>query len=273
MTPPKMKNCRLGALIVTMAVTASSLLGAPRAAADTTTETEKIQAITNFEPGTSVEDAIAYLAEDQGLSRADAIDALYQSIEESNAAAPQVATPPSDRPTPVASATAASSGSGSPGDGCARSHYLPEAAHIGDYFVVPSYFAYKNHGHAGIYSAPYAIVEALGPGKKSQSRYASTFKPCDGGGLYAFTGATPTQRTKAGKIANDALRGREYNVMWWRNRKDATPGGSALNCSELVWIAYKAVDRNFDIHGSNSHSYVLPVDLTNARHVVMYKKL
>lgn len=113
------------------------------------------------------------------------------------------------------------------------SRKLAKAKGVGDVFISTSGFWY--FGHTGIYSATTKIVHAPGPGKKSRVQNIKTVKVgC--GSVLETPDAPKADRKAAASYAKAKLVGRAYNsLLFWANKYSK----GAVNCSQLVWLAYK----------------------------------
>jgi uncharacterized protein YycO len=122
------------------------------------------------------------------------------------------------------------------------------------------------HNHVGIFYTTKTVVEAPGPGSKSQARTAATLNKC--GPVYKmYVKAKQTTRDKAANYAYNELRGKSYDTDFATNKIN---GSSALNCSELVWRAYKAAGIELD---SNGGPAVYPDNIKDDGSTVIYSTL
>ncbi|WP_211223117.1 hypothetical protein [Propionicicella superfundia] len=166
------------------------------------------------------------------------------------------------------SSAASAAGSGSPAlrsSGGGGTVALGAARYPGDIFVAPADTAGIQHGHAGIYHGKGTIVEAPGAGKRSRSAAASIY-PVRKGAVKQYVKVSYNDGAKAGKYAYDHLRGKEYNNNFAFNKD---PNGAKMNCSQLVWAAYKKA-LNVDLDG-NGGPGVYPYDLKNSSRTVTYQ--
>lgn len=152
-------------------------------------------------------------------------------------------------------------------DGDCRRKVVNNAKYGGDVFHSTSSTYGFEHGHTGIYSAVNRITEARGKGNKSESNdvvgrsYCATVTK-----MYVDT--SDTNRGKAGHYAHDSLRGKDYDVWPAFNKDDDI---SKLNCSELVWKAYKfSVDVDLDGNGGPG---VYPDNIKDSDKTVTYETL
>jgi uncharacterized protein YycO len=172
------------------------------------------------------------------------------------AQATETATPESDIST-----AADDFGTASDAD-CTNKVKVGNARYKGDIFhsyaktVVP-------HNHVGIFYTTRTVVEAPGPGSLSQARTASTLNKC--GPVYKmYVKAQQGTRNEAANYAYNALRGKSYDLDFAGNKIN---GAGRLNCSELVWRAYKAADIELD---SNGGPGVYPDNIKDDGSTVIY---
>ncbi|MDR1791005.1 MAG: hypothetical protein LBR20_05030 [Propionibacteriaceae bacterium] len=145
---------------------------------------------------------------------------------------------------------------------------LANANQIGDIFISPASTLFIEHGHTGIYYAKSSIVEAPGLNQKSRAIGAGKVKVGKGTVLQYVRGIQSVDAAKAGKYAYDKLRNKPYNTHFASN-KDAS--GSSMNCSQLVWAAYKKA-LSIDLDG-NGGSGVYPYDIKGSSRTATYKTL
>lgn len=129
---------------------------------------------------------------------------------------------------------------------CKKKKTVGNARNKGDIFHSYAKTAVYKHNHVGIYYTTKTIVEAPGKGKKSRSVTASTLKKC--GPIYKmYVKAKQTSRNKAANYAYKHYRGKAYDTNFAFNKSSDS---KKLNCSELVWKAYKyAVNIELDSNG------------------------
>jgi uncharacterized protein YycO len=119
------------------------------------------------------------------------------------------------------------------------------------------------HNHVGIFYTTKIVVEAPGPSSKSQARTAATLNKC--GPVYKmYVKAKQSTRNKAANYAYTELRGKSYDKVFAANKIN---GDSKLNCSELVWRAYKAAGIELD---SNGGPAVYPDNIKDDGSTVVY---
>ncbi len=137
----------------------------------------------------------------------------------------------------------------------------------GDIFVSPASTFFVQHGHTGIYYSTTTIVEAPGAGKKSRSIAANKVQ-VGRGAVKQYVRTTSTNRGKAANYAFNKLRGKGYNANFAVNKSTT---GSKMNCSQLVWAAYKAAT-GIDLDG-NGGPGVYPYNIKDSSKTVTYKTL
>ncbi|SMC71430.1 Permuted papain-like amidase enzyme, YaeF/YiiX, C92 family [Lentzea albidocapillata] len=120
------------------------------------------------------------------------------------------------------------------------------------------------HNHVGIYYTTKTIVEAPGKDQKSKSVTASTLKKC--GPIYKmYVDTKQANRDKAANHAYNKFRDLPYDGNFLDN-KDNSNG--KLNCSELVWKAYKH-GAGIDLD-SNGGEGVYPNNIKDHSKTVVY---
>ncbi|WP_050773454.1 MULTISPECIES: YiiX/YebB-like N1pC/P60 family cysteine hydrolase [Brevibacterium] len=77
-----------------------------------------------------------------------------------------------------------------------------------------------------------------------------------------------TKRNKAGSYAYNKLRGKKYSANFAVNKKT---GSAKMNCSQLVWAAYKASVK-IDLDG-NGGLGVYPYNIKDSKHTHIYKTI
>jgi uncharacterized protein YycO len=168
-------------------------------------------------------------------------------------------------PAQAAETAASDIGIASSDDGaCTTKKTVGNARNKGDIFHSYAQTAIYKHNHVGIYYTTTTIVEAPGRDTKSRSVTASTLKKC--GPIYKMSvNATQSSRDKAANYAYTHYRGKDYDLNFAGNKgSDSTK----LNCSELVWKAYKnAVNIELD---SNGGPGVYPNNIKDDGSTVVY---
>ena len=117
--------------------------------------------------------------------------------------------------------------------------------------------------HVGIYYTTKIVVEAPGPGSRSQARTAATLAKC-GPVHKMLVRTTQANRDTAADYAYRKLRGKPYDTHANKNKHN---GDHELNSSELVWRAYKAAGVDLDHNGGTA---VYPDDIKNDASTVIY---
>ncbi|MBP3222770.1 MAG: hypothetical protein J6M18_02450 [Actinomycetaceae bacterium] len=142
---------------------------------------------------------------------------------------------------------------------------LVTARQAGDIFYSPSSTAGVKHGHAGIYSTKTQIIEAEGPGKKVHyvSKIGKKFKTVARGTQIMYVKTTQAKRNAAVKRARGYI-GRSYKYNFAFNKTES----GAMNCSQLVWSAYKNAT-GIDLDGDGGHG-IYPKDFTRSKWTVTY---
>jgi uncharacterized protein YycO len=162
-----------------------------------------------------------------------------------------------------AAETAATSPVGVAAD-CTTKKTVGNARYKGDIFHSYAKSAGYKHNHVGIYYTTKTIVEAPGPGQKSKSVTASTLKKC--GPIYKmYVKTTQAKRNKAANHAYNKFRGLAYDSNFVNNKYS---NNGKLNCSELVWKAYKH-GTNIDLD-SNGGLAVYPNNIKDHDSTVVY---
>jgi uncharacterized protein YycO len=143
---------------------------------------------------------------------------------------------------------------------------LPEALSYGDVFNSYASTAGYAHGHTGIYYTTYKIVHAPGLGQISLEQKVTDVRVAKPIYLMHITSTTATQRATAAQYADNYLRGYKYNTNFLDNKKL----GTSLNCSQLVWLAWKQAKVDLDANGGAS---VMPADIKNSTRTSIYKTI
>lgn len=147
---------------------------------------------------------------------------------------------------------------------CKTKKTVGNARNKGDIFHSYAKTAVFKHNHVGIYYTTKTIVEAPGSGQKSRSVTASTLKKC--GPIYKmYVDVKQSTRNKAADHAYNKFRGLSYDTNFADN-KDNSNG--KLNCSELVWKAYKH-GAKVDLD-SNGGPGVYPDNIKDHKSTVVY---
>jgi len=164
-------------------------------------------------------------------------------------------------------ASPADTSSAAPNKACNGKVTLGMARNKGDLYHSSAVTVLVPHNHIGIYYTKNIVVEAPGPGSYSQSRTASTHRVC--GPVYKMSvNAKQSSRDSAANYSYQKLRGRPYDKGFLNNKVN---GDSKLNCSELVWKAYKrAANIELDYNGGLA---VYPDDIKNDSSTVIYQTI
>lgn len=165
-----------------------------------------------------------------------------------------------------------STGTGS----CGTRVALGDGRHVGDVFYSPSSSYGIVHGHSGIYYTLERIEEAPGGGVSSRDLAATASMVCEGtqkqeiiapstGNLLSLD-----KRQAAATKSHADYDGKPYDNDFAFNK---TNGSSKLNCSELVWRAYKmSTVANIELDADGGYG-VYPVDIKNDEHTHTYREL
>ncbi|WP_434446960.1 YiiX/YebB-like N1pC/P60 family cysteine hydrolase [Lentzea sp. E54] len=147
---------------------------------------------------------------------------------------------------------------------CTTKKTVGNGRNKGDIFHSYAKTTVFKHNHVGIYYTTKTIVEAPGSGQKSRSVTASTLKKC--GPIYKmYVDTKQANRDKAANHAYNNFRGLPYDSNFVDN-KDNSNG--KLNCSELVWKAYKH-GAKIDLD-SNGGEGVYPDNIKDHKSTVVY---
>lgn len=232
-----------------VALLVASVLGGPANAttkdSSMTTE-EAVERLVELNPGTTEEEMSAGLreyAEENGQSYEQVVDDALQAAEEEEAQwQKDKAEYEFDRETRAAKAVGK----------------LPNVRAGGDIFYHPSSSSGVTFGHVGVYSTRFHIVEAPGASRKSHRKTANKMSVYRGSKLMYVTVKEKT-RIRAGWYAQDHLVNKPYNYNFAINKR---PYSKRMNCSQLVWAAYKN-SAKVDLDG-NGGPGVYPKDIVNS---------
>lgn len=119
------------------------------------------------------------------------------------------------------------------------------------------------HGHSAIYYTSSNLMEAPGPGYKSRLISASDLKVWKGA-VKQTVKTTSAKRINAAAHSRSTYMGRAYNILFGFNKT----GNGPMNCSQLVWAAYK--EFGVDIDGNGGHG-VYPSDIKDSSLTTTYK--
>ncbi|RIV32420.1 hypothetical protein D2L64_25230 [Micromonospora radicis] len=222
--------------------------------------------LVELNPGTTEEEmqtALEEAAVELGISYDEMLDqALAQADEavEVDPCLPDEDEPlPDPEPEPAGFAIACSSTS----PGVVN---LGSGRYKGDIFHSWARTAKVVHNHVGIYYNTSTVVEAPGGTTNSRSVSASTHRvqlP-----VYKLSvSTTQTNRDIAANYAYNNLRNKAYDSNFAFNK---TSSATKLNCSELVWRAYKKSTANIDLSWSWDPFAVYPNDIKGSSKTVTY---
>lgn len=221
-----MKKTRFLVSTSIVALLTASVLSGPASAATVVAEPsteEAIERLVELNPGTNEEEMSAGLreyAEENGQSYEQVVDDALQAAEEEEA---QWQKDKAEFERNKENRAAKKVG------------HLPEVRVGGDIFYNPAPTVGIKHGHVGIYSSQIRIVEAPGIKQRSREtgiRSVSVYKTSQL--MYVKIGES--RRKAAGRYAKNKLLNKPYNIYFATNKK---PYGKKMNCSQLVWAAYK----------------------------------
>lgn len=153
------------------------------------------------------------------------------------------------------------------GGGCSTVR-APIAARKGDVITAPAGMAGLNYGHTAIYYGTHALVEAPGPGVLSRWIHYTNARFCKGGSLQ-YVRTTQTNRNLAANRAMNVYKGKPYDLSFWNNKEN---GSGKINCSELVWRAYRYSAAAISID-SNGGSAVYPANIRDSGYTTTYRRV
>ncbi|WP_143180520.1 hypothetical protein [Bowdeniella nasicola] len=191
-------------------------------------------------------------AKDNRITRAEA---LAQAIGELKAAAKEEAA------IGDSAATADSIDIRSGGGGTRK---LVNATQKGDIFYTPARTLTYNHAHVGIYNSTSTVVHAPGEGLSRQDKIGNV-EVSRGSTRLMTVWTTQGKRNSAANYAYNHLRNRPYRINFAFNK---TKNG-AINCSQLVWVAYHD-GSGIDLD-SDGGPGVYPHDILYSRSTHVYK--
>lgn len=140
---------------------------------------------------------------------------------------------------------------------------LTTARHKGDIFFTPATTFFVHHGHTGIYRDRKTIIEAT-PGH-GVWRTGLKGVLVSRGALLQEVNTSQVKRDRAADRANTYV-GRMYNPNFAFNK---TANGW-MNCSQVVWAAYKTAS-GIDLDSNGGHG-VYPKDIRDSRLTRTYKR-
>lgn len=237
--------------------TITLLVGAPVAAsAKDSTDIDALAAemeITERAERAQLEQDVKKAARDEGMTESEVVATALAEAREARAA-----SQPEGQEGELTTMS-------SSGGGCTAVS-PPVATRKGDVIYSPSGLAGFTYGHSAIYYGTHALVEAPGPGSNSRWVYRTNTKVCKGSKLQ-YVRVTQTKRNSAANRAYNNYRGKPYDYQFWSNR---TNGTGRINCSELVWRAYRysSAGISVDINEGNS---VYPSDIRDSGYTRTYR--
>lgn len=151
--------------------------------------------------------------------------------------------------------------------GVERNLSLIPSNNRGDIFVTPASSLGYDHGHTGIYFNVHEVIEA--PGKKGEHTHSRRTNiddvPVASGAEILNVTIEQERKDAVADWADANLLGRPYNINFAANKVGSF---STLNCSQLVWHAYKvAADLDLD---SNGGAGVYPYNIKDSEHTETY---
>nr|WP_300336873.1 hypothetical protein [Actinomyces sp.] len=234
-----MKPTRLHSVFLALALT-FTMSPAMATEADSSDTTQQIVQLT---PGTTIEEvetAAANWSLESGLSLEETYALMLEQAMEA-------------REEHKRAATAQSTNSAFRSNPFAANRQLPNSSFKGDVFYADS--KVQPYGHVGIFGGTTWIVEAPGPGKRSTWEWTKDKRVVAGAKFIWFKVSQSTQDAAA-DYAYRHLLNYPYNYKFFDN-KELNP--SHLNCSQLVWLAYKK-GAGIDIDGDGGPG-VYPGDI------------
>ncbi|MFD4639770.1 hypothetical protein ACFWN2_20815 [Lentzea sp. NPDC058436] len=146
---------------------------------------------------------------------------------------------------------------------CTTKLKVGNSRYKGDIFHSYAKPANGTSNHTGIYYTTKIVVEAPGPGSKSQSRTAATLTKC-GPVHKMYVRTTQAVRDAA---ADHAYRNLRFKPHDKHSNKNKHNGDHELNGAELVWRAYMAANVDLDHNGGTA---VHADDIKNDAGTVIY---
>lgn len=237
-----MKRLAIG-LVITLVLSFSTWAGSPHAAAADDWKT-LAKLVPNVSKG-KLKDAVSYIAKKRKVSKSKALKSIISMLKKKKAANAarrsrgslgiEVGLAPGAGPIPRSD----SGGSGTP---ALAAHY------VGDIFVTTNGLTVgaRNFGHTGIYYRQNRILHA--PGVQYRAQIQDIDQVLMGPGTaYMTTSLGIQKQIDVAEYARDKYEGQHYNPLIFTNK---IPDGhvfsgttlnptSLVNCSELVWSAYK----------------------------------
>ncbi|SMD19950.1 hypothetical protein [Lentzea albidocapillata] len=149
---------------------------------------------------------------------------------------------------------------------CTEKVKVGNSRYKGDIFHSFAKLDRGTRNHVGVYYTTKIVVEAPGPGSKSQARTAATLAKC-GPVHKMYVRTTQANRDKAADYAYRKLRGKPFDT---HSNKNKYNGDHELNSSELVWRAYMTVGIDLDRDGGTA---VHADDIKNDGSTVIYSAI
>ncbi|WP_394620387.1 hypothetical protein JNUCC0626_15155 [Lentzea sp. JNUCC 0626] len=146
---------------------------------------------------------------------------------------------------------------------CTEKVTVGNSRYKGDIFHSYAKLAQGTDNHVGIFYTTKVVVEAPGPGSRSQARTAATLTKC-GPVHKMYVKTTQAGRDSAADHAYRKLRGKPFDTHANKNKVN---GDHELNGAELVWRAYRSVDVDLDRDGGTD---VHADDIKNDSSTVIY---
>lgn len=234
----------------------------------------KISLFTNGMPLDQVKDNLKQMAQSHNMSVDDVCEQILKKIDSEIAWSNSSDDNDSDKEDLVRSS------------GGEKTKFLPVARHDGDIFWDSANFFGIQHGHVGIYVHKDWIIEAQYNGRVSHARpvdknagfdtkcneQMNRKKVSTGAKVYEVRHPNKQyeqgKRDKAAKYAIEKLKYRPYYNWPFRHKNDIT--ANEVNCSELVWLAYKKGPSSPKDIAPYTLWGVWPNDILNSPDVALY---
>lgn len=241
---------------VVLAATPAGAVESPSVGAD-----KDIEVILGMNPGLTEDELVAGLRE-AAAERGEAFaDVTAGVAAEARAAIAE--------PDAVAAVSPLAASGSSEGDG-PEWVMFPRGNERGDILYYDTSTLGYNHGHVAIFDRPAYLTEAPGGDRRSRTIWRQAPRKVPRGTRYYTVGTRSDRRDDAAYRAYHKYRGKDYQSRFWDNKDD---GDGKLNCSELVWKAYRYL---FPEHlrldlDSNGGKGVYPKDIRDSGHLKRYK--
>lgn len=271
-----MKRLALG-LVIALTLSLSTWSGSPQAAAADDWKT-LAKLVPNVSKG-KLQDAVAYIAKKRKISKSKALKSIISMLKKKKAAnadrrskgslGTEIGSVPGAGTTPRSD----SGGSGTP---------ALAARYVGDIFVTTNGLTVgaRNFGHTGIYYRQNRILHA--PGVQYRAQIQDIDQVLMGPGTaYMTTSLSIQKQIDVAEYARDKYEGQYYNPLVFTNKIpdgltfSGTPlnPSSLVNCSELVWSAYKKKG-GIDLDGETLNTIelfaVFPWDIERSNNTYTY---